>query len=214
MAICYQEALKEELKSSSAAAASTETEGNKDAARSTVDEEGLAVLCSLCTEFNQSDQSPAMLSSPSVSTSPPTSCGRKKTAQLKTSGQDESPSDDNEMEIDNSSSAEDEPILLGGHCLVAAKNYAEKMHLGAPKDDEGDKPLVESDRKLLQSVFDAKINVPSPDPVLMKGLATIIAQSKEKRKGKEDGEGLKFVINDLSAATQHKLFRYAMEVSF
>lgn len=125
--------------------------------------------------------------------------------------QDERPHDDNKMDID--SSAEDESILFDGHCLVPAKNYAKNMHLNAHNDGEGEKPLLESDRKILQSVFDAKVNVPSPDPVLMKGLATIIAQSKEKRKGKEEGEGLKFVINDLSPATQQKLFRYAMEVS-
>ena len=47
----------------------------------------------------------------------------------------------------------------------------------------------------------------------MKGLANIIAQSKEKGKGKEEGDGLKFVIQNLSPVTQRKLFRYAMEVS-
>ena len=114
--------------------------------------------------------------------------------------------------MDITSSAEDEPILLDGHCLIPTKNYAKEMHSNALKDGEGEKPLEESDRKILQSVFDAKINVPSPDPVLMRGLATIIAQSKEKRKGKEEGEGLKFVINDLSPETQHKLYRYTMEV--
>jgi len=210
MSICYQEALKEELQSSSSAAASMATEGSIDTARIAVDEKGLAALCSLCAEFNPSTQSQRKLSLSSSSCSSPSSRSHKK-AGLKTTGQEEEIDDDKMMDNDNSD--DDVPILLDGHCLVPAKNYAKDKREDVHRDGEEDRPLAESDRKILQSVFDAKINVPSPDPVLMKGLANIIAQSKEKRKGKEEGTGLKFLINELTPATQHKLFRYAMEVS-
>jgi hypothetical protein len=207
MAICYQEALQEELRSSSSAAASSETEGSKDAARGVVDEEGMAVLCSLC-EFNPSTQSSSKLSSLPSSSSPPSSGDCKKAGLKKTGQEDED--DDNKMDIDNSDA---EPIVLDGHCLVQVENYVKGKHKGVLEDGDEEKPLSESDRKILQRVLDAKVNVPSPDQDLLKGLANIIAQSKEKRKGKEEGDGLKFVIQNLSPVTQRKLFRYAMEVS-
>lgn len=208
MAICYQEALQEELRSSpSVAAASSETEGSKDAARGVVDEEGMAVLCSLC-EFSPSTQSSSKLSSSRSSSSPPSSGDRKKAGLKKTGQEDED--DNNKMDIDNSDAG---PILLDGHCLVQVENYVNGKHKGVLEDGDEEKPLSESDRKILQKVLDAKVNVPSPDQVLMKGLANIIAQSKEKCKGKEEGDGLKFVIQNLSPVTQRKLFRYAMEVS-
>ena len=207
MAICYQEALQEELRSSPSAAVSSETEGSKDAARSTVDEEGMAVLCSLC-EFSPSTQSSSKLSSSPLSSSPPSSGDCKKAGLKKTGQEDED--DNNKMDFDNS---DVEPIVLDGHCLVQVENYVNGKLKGVLEDGDEEKPLSESDRKILQKVLDAKVNVPSPDQVLMKGLANIIAQSKEKGKGKEEGDGLKFVIQNLSPVTQRKLFRYAMEVS-